>query len=289
MKSIRIAAMGAAIIFSCLPLFADNTIEFKGFMSEQPSKILTSGLKQRREIQAPIVGTQISIIRIDKGVEWTLNTKKKTYTEKPLALPYTPHPKNTDSKKQSPDNSDSSNKSDKNEPTCTAEIKKLSASRTIAGLPSTGQHFGCKESPKDGMTVWFANPTATTKKIQQETKTFDTAIAKARFSNYPAKDREEMEKGTAALAQMLGAMPAMMGGDKLPDGLWVAAESESAEGGKQTLYELTTVSANPLATDLFEVPAGYKKAAATKSPFGGLGDLNLKDAMNGLEDYAPSK
>jgi hypothetical protein len=89
----KFAAALLGMLFLASTVRADSYMEFKGLMMEKPAKTWTSGLKQRHEMQAPMIGQMITITRVDKGVVWTLNPRKKTYSEKPIALPYRPAPK----------------------------------------------------------------------------------------------------------------------------------------------------------------------------------------------------
>src|SRR5687767_11270952 len=82
---------------------ADNQMEYRALMMEEPGKMWGSGMKQRTEMKMPYVGQHVSIIRVDKGVVWDLNPKKKTYTEKPIALPYRKQePQKKDRRSESP-------------------------------------------------------------------------------------------------------------------------------------------------------------------------------------------
>lgn len=269
----------AALLSSAI-LHADSTFEHKTFMGNEPGKVWTSGLKQRKEMSMPMVGKQISITRVDKGVEWTLNTKKKTYTEEKLALPYTPMEKS--STKTSGGNSNEDEDED-TEPTCTPQMTSLSKTRTIAGMTAKGTHMGCKESPKEGMTLWYVPPTATIKAAEQDLKNFDAALAKAKFANWPAKERKEMERGLAMWARLIGELPMAMTGQKLPSDFLIAMDMTSEEG-PQTFYEVTALSAGSLDASLFEIPAGYKKVEAKTGAFG---DVDLGEMMKGLKDFSP--
>ena len=67
--------------------FADNHVKSKiAFVGEIQSWL--SGQKKRLETQFPIVGKVVIITRVDQGVEWIVNTDRKMYQEKPIALPH---------------------------------------------------------------------------------------------------------------------------------------------------------------------------------------------------------
>ena len=234
---------------------ADSLIEYKGLMMETPAKSWTSGMKQRTEMELPFVGRRVSITRVDKGVVWDLDPKNKTYTERPVAIPYAKDAgRGRDKAPRSPGGPESSPQDTR----CTAEVKVLPGTRAIAGLKSAGHRMACKESPSEATVMWVGAPTAATEKVMKEQEAYSKAYSKALFANYPAKERAEMEGGMAALGGLLSQMPRMVSGGKLPKGMWTALEVESAEG-TQTFFQLVSVSASPVKADLFEVPAGYRK------------------------------
>jgi len=274
------------LLLSGQAAFADAYIEHALPTSQTPAKTWTSGLKERKEIEAPFLGRQVTITRVDKGVEWTLNPKKKTYEEKPIALPYdkpNPHPASAY------DDSDTGMDDTADDDTCTFEMKKLPSGRTVAGYEAVGYRMGCREEPKEGMIVWLAASGGIAQSIHRDVKKYNQAHGKALYANYPAKERKEMEQGMAAMWQnILGEMPRQANLDKVPDNLPMAMETESREVGKMTFYEVIRLSAAPISASLFEIPAGYTKIDGKASGFGS-GKMNMDELMKAMENLAPKQ
>lgn len=261
---------------------ADSYMEHTLLMSQAPARTWTSGLMQRKEYEMPFVGKQIVITRVDKGVEWTLGPKTKTYEETPIALPYQPSGRTSGA-------SHEENTSDASEgEACTPELKKLPGARPLAGLSATGYRMGCRETPRDGMIVWLAPSSKTTNKIQRDLAQFDKAYSKAQFANYPAKARGEMEQGTMMWQRLVGdLLPLQTGMGKMPEGMLLAMEAESQEDGKAAFYEVIRFSAAPVPVSLFEIPAGYAKADGKQS-FGNVGGaVNMEGLMDALKGLIP--
>lgn len=262
--------------------FADTYMEHTLLMSQSPARTWTSGLMQRKEFEMPFVGRQVVITRVDKGVEWTLDPKSRTYEEKPIALPYQPPTRSAGV-------SSGESASDESEgEACTPELKKLPGGRTLAGQAATGYRMGCRETPREGMITWLAPASATTTRIQKELAQFDKAYGKAQFANYPAKARGEMEQGVMVWQRLVGdVLPHQTGMGKMPEGLLVAMEAESQEDGKTSFYEVIRFSADPVPASLFEIPAGYAKADGRK-PFGHAGGaMNMEGLMDALKGLVP--
>lgn len=268
--------LGVVLIAQAGLVSADSYVEFKGPMGPATSKSWTSGKMLREEHQIPLMGQQIQIVRVDKGVVWALNPKMKTYTESPIAIPYTPMPETKDDDNTSMGTTDDS---DDSPPNCTPKMSTLAKTRKIAGQTATGTKISCKENPQEGMTSWMAPINDTTGKILADQKNYATAYAKAMYANYPAKERAEMEKSYSFLKNMMQEIPSMMGQGKWPDGYVMAMEAESKDDGAMALYEVVSLSASPVDKALFEIPAGYKKTA------GGPGDgMDMHAIMEGLKN-----
>lgn len=283
MKTAVTAVLFAAVSLSGIPSSrADTAMSYTGMLSKEPLTVFTAGAKQRREMTMPFIGRQVIITRADKGVEWTLNPKNKTYTEAPLALPYSSSRRDSDARDRGNGRGD-----DDGGDTCTPATIKLPTARTVAGLKAAGHRFGCKESPGEGMIVWLAEENAVTRKAQADLKAFGAAHAKAQFAKYPPKERATMEKGLSLWANLIGDLPALMGGERLPDALMLAMETESPESGRQIFYEISSLKTGAIPANRFEIPPGYKKASPGASPFGALGNIDFGDMMKEMKNLAP--
>lgn len=262
--------------------FADTYMEHTLPMSQSPARTWTSGLMQRKEFEIPFVGRQTVITRVDKGVEWTLDPKTRTYEEKPIALPYQPPGRSS-----GPSLGESTSDASDGE-ACTPEMKKLPGGRTLAGQPATGYRMGCRETPREGMVAWLAPTSTATNKIQKELAQFDKAYAKAQFANYPAKARGEMEQGVMVWQRLVGdVLPRQAGMGKMPEGLLVAMEAQSQEDGKTSFYEVIRFSTDPVPASLFEIPAGYARADARKQLGNAGGAVNMEGLMDALKGLMP--
>lgn len=259
--------LAVVVLVSPLTVYADSMTTMKVMMTEQLSNAYNSGLKSRTEMTMPVVGQIISITRVDKGVNWNINPKKKTYSEEPIALPY----QKGGSDQKSPQGRPMQDPDDK----CTAKVTKLSQSQTIGGMKSNGYAVVCKEEPEEKITLWISEPTPAITAALKEQETYSKEYLKQLFSKYPAKEKEGMMEGGSFLGAMLGSLPKMMDGGQIPKGLWTKMETES-DGEKDTWFEIVKFSAAPLKQDLFEVPAGYKKVENAHR-------MDPAEAMKGME------
>jgi hypothetical protein len=68
---------------------ADIYMEKTMAMGGEPTKTWVKGLKQRTETHIALFNLppMILIQRIDKGVQWNINTRDKAYSESPIVLP----------------------------------------------------------------------------------------------------------------------------------------------------------------------------------------------------------
>ncbi len=263
MKKPIFAAVAATLLTS--PLFADSLIEYKNSMLEGTMKTLVSGIKQRTDMTMPMVGEQITITRVDKGVRWTLYPKKRMYSEEPIALPYHKMEEEKPAKR-------AKGKQEDEAENCTPVFKKAGGVKTIAGLKSTGYEMYCKESPKDKMTMWISEETPATKKIMDDQIKFGVANTKAMFANYPAKERAVVSEGAGNfMTSLVQGIPKMAEGNDFPKGMWTRFDMQQ-EGETLTAFELVKIAAVPVAASQFDVPAGYRKMKEGESPVG-MGDL----------------
>lgn len=276
MKYFQRVLIMVAVMAQTGEIWADSFVEFRGPLGPGTFKTWTSGKMMREEHQIPLMGQQIQIVRVDKGVVWTLNTKDKTYTESPLAIPYAPLPEMDNNTEPSGE----TKTTDRTPSDCTPKISTLAKTRKIAGQTTTGTKMTCKENSTESMTSWVAPINDTTGRALATQKNYANAYAKALYANYPPKEKAEMEKEYSFLKNMMQEIPSRLMPDKMPEGFIMALEGESKVEGAMPLYEVVSLSATPVDKSLFEIPADYKKTA------GGPADgMNMNAIMEGLKNF----
>ena len=149
----------------------------------------------------------VTITRIDKSVYWSLDPKKKIYSERPIE----PFDKKDFTKEQG----------DKEKPTVRITkseftVKKTGATETINGFPCEEylltwfmelENMETKEKSQSTMVtnLWTTPETATIRKVQQEEMAFHTALAKKVGLNVSPEEAKQF--GMGAFAGLTGAPP----------------------------------------------------------------------------------
>jgi hypothetical protein len=146
----------------------------------------------------------VTIIRVDKGLTWTLDTKKKTYTEtpiKPLKMPASERPQREEKPEKPTTRITQSEFS----------VKKTGASETINGFPCEEylvtwllevEDLETKAKSRSTMmtNLWTTPETAAMRKVQAEEQQFNRALAKLLGSEISSEEARQM--GMAAMAAM---------------------------------------------------------------------------------------
>lgn len=153
-------------------------------------------------------GETTTITRVDKGVVWRLDTKKKTYTETPIDVLIGD---GEDGKGAYADDAD-----DEEQPTVRVtrsefKVRKTGASQTINGFPCEEylmtwvmelQDLETKEKTANTMetTLWTTPETPAIKKLQAEEAAFSKAYMKRLGMNFSPGEMELFGMGALAMA-----------------------------------------------------------------------------------------
>jgi hypothetical protein len=146
----------------------------------------------------------ITITRVDKALTWSLDTKKKTYTEtpiKPVKMPAAERPQREEKPEKTTARITQSEFS----------VKKTGAAETINGFPCEEylvtwllevEDLETKAKSRSTMStnLWTTPETATIKKVQAEEQRFNRALAKLLGSEISSEEARQM--GMAAMAAM---------------------------------------------------------------------------------------
>ncbi len=287
---------------------ADGMVEAKTMMGMK-IKTWTAGLKQRNEIPNPMTGgTIVTITRVDKGVQWTIDLQLKVYDEKPIALPYQKN--STEAEMINSAKQGNAEKAPK------LEIRKTDRTRMIAGFSATS--YEVKADGKHSAELWLTPYTPMLEQMDKETREFGEAHTRELYKNYPAAERKEMEVGMSMMAGMVkGQLPAQASSD-LSKGYTLAMEGESSmetavmdtmadraptapkgeTSKKSTLYEVLSLTADKINANQFEIPPSFKKVddvaalqaqELMKAMMNGKGDgVNMEEMMKNLPKGATS-
>ena len=169
-----------AVIFWSILLLTPSSAQADFYMKAKTmgfaSETWTAGKKQRMQTQTPMAGSMITIVRVDKGVEWTVNSKMKIYQEKPIAL--TPK----DIQEQDSGMAEIKNLMPQKQQgsDCTPQMNRLSEKRTYAGYETEGYQWACKEQPAS-MTMWIAPAQGDLARVEKETEAYSDAYQKELF------------------------------------------------------------------------------------------------------------
>lgn len=252
MKSYLLILLYGVSIFFAGPVLADSYVEKKMPFSEVPTKTWTQGPKQRSEINIPIfgTGTSVTIIRADKNVQWTINTKDQTYFESPLTVRTTEKP---------PPDEPYLTHSAKSDPTCKGRFKKLSDQRIIAGVKAVAYQEFCQEAPNQVRTHWFAPNSGLAAEIQKEETNFLKARSAAQYADRSEKKKKDLEKMLLLMQDKVRRSLPNKDKAKWPKGYVLAMETEM-DGKKILNFEVTKMSREKIDPSLFEIPAGYTKS-----------------------------
>ncbi|HTL46956.1 MAG TPA: hypothetical protein VL688_02710 [Verrucomicrobiae bacterium] len=298
-----------------LPLFlvlfstaahADVYTKSQGMNGMGTSEMWVSGKKQRLVVSSPLaqgmMGDQISITRVDKGVEWDIDMELKAYQEKPIPIPYKEGSDESLTPEEQKEMEAYKKQMDKvpdavaNDP-C-AQSKKV-GERTIAGFQAEGYGPSCPQQNSMIGAIWLASdkdPKAA--KIQKEISAFEKAKVDSQYSLYPAKEREELIKSMtligSALAQGMTGMPyAKNLPERLALAMSQAGQDENGNAVENMLFEMQqadTVKADPA---LFELPEGFTKVddlmgMRSQNIMSKMsnGDFKLSDMMNNMSATA---
>jgi hypothetical protein len=256
---------------------ADVYMEMRMF-GDVPMKTWTTSDKQRSEAEtvksqngmgglidgmsAMIGGMGSSIIRVDKGVMWNVQHPKKQYLEINLVEEYHGAAK-------FPAQVDSSNLEEgdgKEETPGKIEIVKL-PEKQIAGYSATGYKVVVDGKPE--MILWRAPLTGDLAQAYKETNQFNQNMLAKKYSNYPAKEREDLSDAATLIGgAFMGDFASLLKGVMtIPEGYTLGMEY--FDEGKNTptvAYMVNKIVLAPIPASTFEPPAGYKKAEMPKLP-----------------------
>jgi hypothetical protein len=264
-----------ALLLIALPCQADVTVEAQT-MGQMKMKTFTSGLKQRMEVPNPMTSSpMITIVRVDKGVEWKVDEKNKVYEEKPIALP-------------KGRTSDFPGEKMPNEKKANVKIKKRDGARTIAGHEATGYEVTVDNQP--GVCMWMAPAKGDLAKVEKETQQYHAAYYKKQNENQPLA---ESLSSTAAAAMAMSMMGGGGGGDwieglkELPSGYMMGMEMAMGGAGGMMVYEVTKISADPVQASLFEIPPGFTKVEdlSQQQMQDMMKDLNMEELMKNMPKF----
>ncbi len=250
------------LITVSVPARADYYLRAKS-MGSAEAESWTSGKKQRSQSSVTGLGQCIIITRLDKGVEWTVDPKTKMYQEKPIALPY------AIAKEMNEDISDDDIQEVRkmtgvgaHDKDCTPVIHEK-GTREVAGYETKGYYGACAEGNVEGesnMTMWIAPAQGDIAKMEKESEAYEKEHSKAMWSNYPAKDRKEIEEGAKVLRDAFKMAFGSVKGAKIPKGVPLAMEMSGGEEGMSgVFYEVTELKIQPVSQSIFDLPPGYRK------------------------------
>jgi hypothetical protein len=149
----------------------------------------------------------VTITRVDKGVIWNLDTKKKTYQENPLVPPKS---KTDDREARDPKDSKPTARISKSEFT----VKKTGASETINGFPCEEylvtwlleiEDLETKAKTRSTMTtnLWTTPETPLTRKVREEESVYNKALAKKLGMDLSPEEAKKM--GLMAMGALMKA------------------------------------------------------------------------------------
>jgi hypothetical protein len=281
MRKIAFMAAGLFLFFGVSSVWADATVEtlmksggFQGmgaFEGTTVSRI--QGLKMSESTATKFTGAILSLLpgggeritihRIDKGVIWELDTKKKTYTESQIE-PFKPRESSgKDVEKEKP--RARVTKSEFN-------VRKTGASETINSFPCEEyiitwlveiEDLETKTKTENTMVtnLWTTPETSAIKKLQAEQSAFSNAYMKKLGLNLPPAEMKQF--GMEAVASLSGS-----------------SQKEMDKEFGRFKNEMAKIKGYPIRTVVNWKKAGgdapkAEKTAATESqgPAGALGDL----------------
>lgn len=287
MKKGAFAAAGLFLLFWISSAGADTTVEmvskFGGFKGvgafEGTSVSRIQGLKMAESTASrftgailsllPGGGEKITIHRIDKGVIWELDTKKKTYTEMPIEP----------LKLGGPGGSEGEGKSGARVTKSEFTVARTGSSETINAFPCEEylvtwlieiEDLETKNKTENTMiaNLWTTPETAAIRKLRVEQEAFSRAYMNKLGLNLPPAEMKQF--GMEAIVSMSGA----------------SGKEMDKEFGRFK-NEMAKIKGHPIRTVVnwktsgADAPKG-EKAAAGQSPAGALGDLfgGLKGAIS---------
>ncbi len=245
-------------------VFADAYVKSSAMNGMGEVEMWTADKMQKTSTQAPMVGEIIKITRADKGVEWEINPSLKAYSEKSITIEYKPEtsqPADTEADKQF---DKALNKSNDASTSSDCRSVKVSTEKTFAGMKAEGYQGICKsqEGESPSSTIWVATKGEhKAEQIQKQITKFEKSEFDARYSKYPAKERERTQKmlalmGTAMAQGLMGVPnPKDMPKDRMILGMGMAGAQ--ASGGM--MMEVISAEIVPKDDSRYEVPAGFTK------------------------------
>ncbi|GAB4242987.1 MAG: hypothetical protein OHK005_07120 [Candidatus Methylacidiphilales bacterium] len=198
---------------------------------------------------------QVRIVRLDRGVVWTLNAAEKTYSEEPLALPYEPV---STGDLPEPEPEDPSAKPPP------LELKEAKQKRSFAGFEATG--FELWGDAKRLGTLWVAPLQGSLAQCHATMENFHQAETTARFKGWPEKDRllfqgePDLLAATPVAGTLWGGAAARF--DQLRNTFILALQAGDDEPGltpDTLVMQVRAVRMEPISPSLFDLPEGYKK------------------------------
>ncbi len=265
------------------PLHADAYIEMT-LAGGMTIKAWYAGDKSRSEIPGlggmpAMMGSPLTVTRLDKGVEWLISTPNKNYIEKPIKEPYqkpTQTAFGTDDVK-------SELAEDPNETTPKVEVKK-NGTQKVAGIDCDGYEMYI--DGKLAGRAWIPQKNKMIEDAFKQREDFEAKLTALRYADWPKEDKDAMLN---LGSMMRGAMFGNMGSNfklfntGMPEGAPLKMEFIDEENGKlQTAMEITAINTDVISAKLFEIPAGYVKTTPenTAAEMLGMDPEAMQNLMN---------
>jgi hypothetical protein len=191
----------------------------------------------------------VTITRVDKGVSWILDTKKKTYQENPLVLP-----KNKPGEREARE--DQGGKPTSRISRSEFTVKKTGASETINGFPCEEylitwllemEDLETKNKTRSTMltSLWTTPETPVIRKVREEESVYNKAMAKKMGMDLSPEEAKKM--GMAAMGAVMKA-----------------SSEEMQKGMIRVKNEMAKIQGYPIRTTINWNMEGEKGAAASQ-------------------------
>lgn len=284
-KIISLFILSAALINP--PLHADAYIEMT-LAGGMTIKEWYAGDKSRSELPSlggmpAMMGSPLTVKRLDKGVEWLISNPNKSYIENPIKEPYQKPTQTAFGK----DDVKSELAEDKNEKTPKVEVKKAGTQK-VAGIDCDGYEMYI--DGKLAGRAWIPHKNKMVDDAFKQREAFEAKLTALKYADWPKEDRSAMLNLGAV---MRGAMFGNMGpgfnlfNTGMPEGSPLKMEFLDEETGKlQTAMEVTLINTDAVDAKLFEIPTGYVKATPenTAAEMLGMDPTKMQDMLNKIPE-----
>lgn len=295
MNAFRLPLYVSLVLLFSSTASADVYIKSKVMNGMGESEMWTSGAKRRTTAQMPMAGEIITITRADKGVEWQIRPQIKSYSEKPIALPYKKDGQSQAAEDQAADQQleammAKGRQAEPPENDCRSV--KVAQEKVFAGIKAEGYQAVCKDPQQASGTIWVAKAgESKAEKIQKEMDRFDEANLKAMYAQYPPKERERTIKmmtefGTAMAQGMMG-LPNLK---NMPKRMALGMAQE-VQGQSNMMMEVEQAEIVANDDSRYEIPPGFTKVedadqAQARNMLEGMsgGNLKMSDVLNNVQD-----